>query len=184
MLNVNCKLRLNCRCCCGQVPAYLHAGARQFGFMLRGLRELEANLHALSIPFYMLKGDPVDTIPQLVKDLKAGLLVADFGPLRLGRQWRDKVCWRPMCRPLLIMDVVCCKGWGVCPGHDTEPFAGVSRLSGGDMFELSWEILGIIQSMSLTFAGPPNHQYGVSGGDPLGSLFHASCTGAKGHEVA
>lgn len=78
--------------CCGQVPAYLHAGARQFGFMLRGLRELEANLQALNIPFYLLKGDPVDTIPQLVKDLKAGLLVSDFGPLRLGRQWRDKVC--------------------------------------------------------------------------------------------
>lgn len=76
---------------CCQVPAYLHAGARQFGFMLRGLRQVEAKLQALNIPFYLLKGDPVETLPELARDLKAGLLVADFGPLRLGREWRDKV---------------------------------------------------------------------------------------------
>jgi deoxyribodipyrimidine photo-lyase len=75
---------------CEQVPAYLHAGARQFGFMLRGLKELEGNLAALNIPFFLLKGDPAVTIPGLVADTKAGLLVADFGPLRLGREWRDK----------------------------------------------------------------------------------------------
>eukprot|EP00884_Botryococcus_braunii_P017486 jgi/Botrbrau1/4420/Bobra.0348s0010.1 len=73
------------------VPAYLHAGARQFGFMLRGLRQVEAKLQALNIPFFLLKGDPVETLPGLAKDLKAGLLVADFGPLRLGREWRDKI---------------------------------------------------------------------------------------------
>lgn len=80
-----------------QVPAYLHAGARQFGFMLRGLRELEGKLAALNIPFFLLKGDPAITIPGLVTDTKAGLLVADFGPLRLGREWRDKAspyCFR------------------------------------------------------------------------------------------
>ena len=34
---------------------YLHAGARQFGFMLRGLRELEPRLEALNIPFFLVK---------------------------------------------------------------------------------------------------------------------------------
>lgn len=34
------------------------------------------------------------TIPNLVKDTGAGLLVTDYGPLRLGRQWREKVCGR------------------------------------------------------------------------------------------
>ena len=39
----------------GQVTEYLHAGARQFGFMLRGLRELEPRLEALNIPFFLVK---------------------------------------------------------------------------------------------------------------------------------
>jgi hypothetical protein len=37
------------------VTEYLHAGARQFGFMLRGLRELEPRLEALNIPFFLVK---------------------------------------------------------------------------------------------------------------------------------
>lgn len=145
---------------------YLHAGARQFGFMLRGLRELEPRLEALNIPFFlvkvrahlqkglpafvgseltggseltslgslserapaaaaetqrpgvplpdrslaasrshmvnryihrtatcswcMLQGDPVATIPKLVKDIGAGALVTDLAVLRLGREWRTK----------------------------------------------------------------------------------------------
>lgn len=38
-----------------QVPAFMGAGARHFGFMLRGLRELEPKLAAAGIPFFMLK---------------------------------------------------------------------------------------------------------------------------------
>jgi deoxyribodipyrimidine photolyase len=38
-----------------QVTEYLHAGARQFGFMLRGLRELEPRLEALNIPFFLVQ---------------------------------------------------------------------------------------------------------------------------------
>jgi hypothetical protein len=39
-----------------QVTEYLHAGARQFGFMVRGLRLLEPKLNALNIPLFLLKG--------------------------------------------------------------------------------------------------------------------------------
>lgn len=74
-----------------QVPEYLGAGARQFGFMIRGLQELEPRLEALNIPFFLVKGDPVETIPKLVADTGAGALVTDFAALRLGRQWREKV---------------------------------------------------------------------------------------------
>ena len=59
--------------------------------MLRGLKELEAGLKKAGIPFFLLKGDPVETLPQLVSDCGAGLLVTDYSPLRLGRQWRMKV---------------------------------------------------------------------------------------------
>mmetsp|Transcript_1923 Transcript_1923/g.5720 ORF Transcript_1923/g.5720 Transcript_1923/m.5720 type:complete len:549 (-) Transcript_1923:2173-3819(-) len=73
------------------VTAYLNAGARQFGFMIRGLQELEARLDKMGIPFFLLKGDPSETIPKLVRDTGAAALVTDFGPLRLGRQWRETV---------------------------------------------------------------------------------------------
>lgn len=38
------------------VTEFLGAGARQFGFMLRGLRLMQPKLEALGIPFFLLKG--------------------------------------------------------------------------------------------------------------------------------
>ncbi|BDA41821.1 Deoxyribodipyrimidine photo-lyase [Coccomyxa sp. Obi] len=73
------------------VPSYLNAGARQFGFMLRGLKLMQPKLEALNIPFFLVKGDPVQTVPELVEKTGASLLVTDFASLRLGRQWRDQV---------------------------------------------------------------------------------------------
>ncbi|PRW61487.1 CPD photolyase isoform B [Chlorella sorokiniana] len=73
------------------VTEFLGAGARQFGFMVRGLQELQPKLEALNIPFFLLKGDPTETLPQLVQDTGASLLVTDFTPLRLGRQWKEGV---------------------------------------------------------------------------------------------
>jgi hypothetical protein len=46
--------------------------------------------HASCTPPQTPQGDPAVTIPQLVKDTGAGLLVTDYSPLRLGRQWRDQ----------------------------------------------------------------------------------------------
>lgn len=40
-----------------QVTEFLGAGARQFGFMVRGLKELQPKLEALNIPFFLLKGE-------------------------------------------------------------------------------------------------------------------------------
>lgn len=112
-----------------QVTEYMNAGARQFGFLVRGLREVEKTLKELGIPFFLLhgrltpmtcadkqirqmtlctivqgnlslvsaitpcevSGDPVDNIPELVRKLDASVLVTDFIPLRVGRQWREGV---------------------------------------------------------------------------------------------
>ena len=79
-----------------QVESYCHAGARQFGFMLRGLKQMGPKLEALNIPFFVVKGDPTKTIPKLVKDTKAALLVTDFATLRDGRRWRDTVSPRSL----------------------------------------------------------------------------------------
>ena len=76
------------------VTSFLGAGARQFGFMLRGLQELQPKLQALGIPFFLLQGDPADTIPSLVSQCSASLLITDFSPLRLGKDWRAQVSSR------------------------------------------------------------------------------------------
>jgi deoxyribodipyrimidine photo-lyase len=40
---------------CAQVPAFLGAGARQFCFMLKGLREVAGSLAAINVPFFLTK---------------------------------------------------------------------------------------------------------------------------------
>jgi deoxyribodipyrimidine photo-lyase len=70
---------------------FLGAGARQFGFMLRGLRELAPRLEAAHIRFHLLEGMPPETVPQLARDIGASLLVTDQWPLRLPRQWRQEL---------------------------------------------------------------------------------------------
>ena len=78
-------------CAWRQLSEYHHAGARQFGFMLRGLKQLGPKFEALNIPYFLVKGDPIQNIPQLVARTKAALLVTDFAPTELGRKWRDTV---------------------------------------------------------------------------------------------
>ncbi|WPT10567.1 Deoxyribodipyrimidine photo-lyase [Picochlorum sp. SENEW3] len=73
------------------VPEFMNAGARQFVFMLEGLKSLEKKLGAKKIPFFFTQGDPVQEIPKLLQDCQASALVTDFSPLRLGREWRDGV---------------------------------------------------------------------------------------------
>ncbi|XP_077235521.1 photolyase 1 [Tasmannia lanceolata] len=71
---------------------FLGAKARHFGFMLRGLRELQRNLKALEIPFFLLQGEVIDNIPKFLNQCDASLLVTDFSPLREIRRWKDELC--------------------------------------------------------------------------------------------
>ena len=70
---------------------FLGAGARQWGFLVRGLRQVEPKLQALNIPFYMMYGKAEDNLPKLVDNLGAGLLICDFVPVRSAREWRENV---------------------------------------------------------------------------------------------
>jgi deoxyribodipyrimidine photo-lyase len=79
------------------LPEFLSAGARHFGFMLRGLRETAAALQRQGVPFFLVRGDPAAEVPALAKRLGASLLVTDFSPLRVGRQWRDAVAAASPC---------------------------------------------------------------------------------------
>eukprot|EP00897_Mesotaenium_endlicherianum_P006386 jgi/Mesen1/5776/ME000293S04931 len=74
------------------VPNFLNAKARHFGFMLRGLRQLEPRLKELNIPFFLLRGKAEETIPEFCQRAGASLLVMDFSPMRIAKQWKEGVC--------------------------------------------------------------------------------------------
>ena len=70
------------------VPGFLGATIRQYGFMLRGLQEVERLLERKGIPFSLLTGQPGTVIPGYLLEVKAGLLVTDFNPLKISMQWQ------------------------------------------------------------------------------------------------
>lgn len=71
------------------VPQFLGATIRQYGFMLKGLREVEGNLGEKDIPFFLLTGSPGLEIPRFVRENGVGTLIADFDPLRIKREWKE-----------------------------------------------------------------------------------------------
>lgn len=73
------------------VPKFLEATIRQYGFMIKGLKEVEQTLRARNIPLHLLTGNPVTNIPAFAREHEAMLLVADFSPLRVGLNWVTSV---------------------------------------------------------------------------------------------
>ncbi len=71
------------------VPRFLGATCRKYLFMLQGLKEVEKNLQALNIPFFLLLGDPHKEITRLLGEMNAGALVCDFSPLRESQEWKS-----------------------------------------------------------------------------------------------
>lgn len=73
------------------VPDFLEATIRQYGFMLKGLQELESELRKYNIPFFLLKGAPKKEISKFIADVNASVLIADFDPLRIKRIWKKEI---------------------------------------------------------------------------------------------
>jgi len=71
--------------------SFLGATLRHYAFMLRGLLQVAARLEELGIPLILLRGDPPEEICRFVGQVRLGLLVTDFDPLRIKRGWREKV---------------------------------------------------------------------------------------------
>ncbi|KAK6947653.1 DNA photolyase, N-terminal [Dillenia turbinata] len=72
---------------------FLGAKARQLGFMLRGLKQLQHEIeHKLHVPFYLFQGEATQTIPNFVDECGASLLVTDFTPLRQIRKAKEEIC--------------------------------------------------------------------------------------------
>ena len=73
------------------VPQFLNATIRQYGFMIKGLQEVEENLGKKNVPFFLLSGFPKIEIPRFVNRYKIGTIVADFSPLRINKVWKESV---------------------------------------------------------------------------------------------
>ena len=72
-------------------PSFLNATLRQYGFMLKGLQEVEKRLAELNIPFVLLIGSPEQQLPTFLAKHQTGGLVTDFDPLRIKQQWKKEV---------------------------------------------------------------------------------------------
>ena len=99
-------------------PAFLGATIRQYGFMLRGLEEVEGGLEDRAIPFYLLQGNPGTEISRFIRHHAIGALVTDFDPLRIKKKWKEAVAAR-IDVPLFEVDahnVVPC--WIVSPKQE------------------------------------------------------------------
>ena len=73
------------------VPDFLEATIRQYGFMLKGLKEVESELSRYNIPFFLLQGSPQVEIPNFIKRNNVSTLVSDFDPLGIKRIWKKEV---------------------------------------------------------------------------------------------
>jgi deoxyribodipyrimidine photo-lyase len=73
-------------------PAHGEMTLRHYTFLLEGLKEVEQELRQLGIGFQLVVGEPPDQLtPAFLAGLEAGLVVADFSPLREHRAWLGAV---------------------------------------------------------------------------------------------
>jgi deoxyribodipyrimidine photo-lyase len=73
------------------VPEFLSATIRHYGFMIKGLQEVETELFRKNIDFFLLTGSPENEIPLFIKKNKISSLITDFDPLKIKRRWKQAV---------------------------------------------------------------------------------------------
>lgn len=76
------------------VPRFLGATARQYQFMLKGLEAVRTTLRRLDISFFLVGGDPGEEVTGFAKRHGVSLLVTEFDPLRIKRDWKRRVVER------------------------------------------------------------------------------------------
>lgn len=78
-------------------PRFLAATAFHFEFLLEGLQEIETDLDDLGVPLCALSGQPGEEVARFANQIRAGLVVTDFDPLRLKRSWLGTCMSRTSC---------------------------------------------------------------------------------------
>ena len=64
---------------------------RSYDFLLKGLASTEKRLKLAGVPFFLLEGNPSDTVLSWAHRWRAGAVVTDFDPLRIKREWKKRV---------------------------------------------------------------------------------------------
>lgn len=70
---------------------YMDAPLRAFGFLLRGMEQVVADLRDKAIPLFVRRGNPPDEVLAFVRQVGASALVTDFDPVRTKKQWLSRV---------------------------------------------------------------------------------------------
>jgi deoxyribodipyrimidine photo-lyase len=78
-------------------------------WMKQGLNLVQQHSERLNIPFVILQGSPEQILPKFLQEVKAGLLVTDFSPLRMMRKSRDTLAMQ-LRIPMIEVDA-----HNVCP---------------------------------------------------------------------
>uniref|UniRef100_A0A7S3TGS8 Photolyase/cryptochrome alpha/beta domain-containing protein n=1 Tax=Emiliania huxleyi TaxID=2903 RepID=A0A7S3TGS8_EMIHU len=78
---------------------------REYGFMLKGLREVSTELAALRVPFCLLHGgSPPELLSQFCAQHEVAVVVADYSPLREPRGWKEALIAARPATPVLEVD--------------------------------------------------------------------------------
>lgn len=72
-------------------PSFSKANLRHYDFMLKGLIDVERSLAAKGIAFSLLKGEPHSILSNYINLNNASLLISDFDPLKIKRDWKNKL---------------------------------------------------------------------------------------------
>lgn len=72
------------------VPSFLGATKRQYGFMLKGLQEVESAAQVKHIGFKLLLGNPAEQVMKYAESIQASLVVRDVSPLGIYQTWRKQ----------------------------------------------------------------------------------------------
>lgn len=84
------------------VPNFLGGTTRQLQFKCEGLQEIQDQAEALNIPFHVTTKEGAEGIEEYIRENRIGLVVTDFSPLRIQREWKEKLAKGSV--PLLEVD--------------------------------------------------------------------------------
>ena len=73
-------------------PGFLGGGYRQHAFKVKGLQEVENDLRMKGIQFFLVsEKETVKDLLKFFEEKKTGLVVTDFCPLRISREWSASI---------------------------------------------------------------------------------------------
>jgi deoxyribodipyrimidine photo-lyase len=75
----------------GLTADYPGAQRRHFRFLVEGLPETQEDLRKRGVGFLLRLGSPPDVVLKAVNERTPAVVVGDENPVRVGRQWRQKV---------------------------------------------------------------------------------------------